>query len=112
MTLPTIGIFLTDSGARNGFSVPVGIRISLLGFASPVAIFETVLLSDKPKRRVGTGPAASGAFSILNCFTCFGKFSILVKAQGNFLKSLGNKNCDTSSGNKLTSKSSKYFFEV
>ena len=46
---PTMGILRTDRGAKNGFSVPVKIRSSLLGFASPVAILETVLLAESPK---------------------------------------------------------------
>src|SRR3546814_10763892 len=46
---PTMGILRIDSGARNAFSVPRATCHSPQGLASLVAIFETVLLVDRPK---------------------------------------------------------------
>ena len=47
---PTMGIFLMDRGARKDFSAPASIFLSLFGFASPVAILEMVLLTEKQKK--------------------------------------------------------------
>ncbi|MNT43064.1 hypothetical protein D3C72_1795150 [compost metagenome] len=46
---PTMGILRMDSGARKPFSVPFCTCFSPQGLAVPVAIFETVLLTERPK---------------------------------------------------------------
>ena len=48
-SLPTPGIFLTERGARNAFSVPLSTFLVPLGFDSPVPTLDTSLFTDKPK---------------------------------------------------------------
>ncbi len=43
-----MGIFFIDNGFRKGFTSFESTCISPLGLASPVAIFDTVLLIDRP----------------------------------------------------------------
>ncbi|MPN05312.1 hypothetical protein SDC9_152562 [bioreactor metagenome] len=49
VTFPTMGIFLIESGLRNGFTKSSLISSLPTGFASPVPILETVLLVDNAK---------------------------------------------------------------